>query len=200
MIFSGRTYSVLVVSSSEKFNTTVKGLLSESDYSPVTFAKSTGEAQRILVDKTYDLVIINSPLSDGVGTDLAIDVSGNQRCVCMILVGNGNYELLESRVTDYGVYTLLKPFTAQNFMQAVKWLAVSRERLRKLEKKTLSLNERMDEIRIVNRAKWVLIDQLHMTEPDAHRYIEKQAMDRCCPKREIAESIIKTYSVTAGSL
>ena len=32
-----------------------------------------------------------------------------------------------------------------------------------------------------------------MTEPDAHRYIEKTAMDTCKPKREIAESIIKTY-------
>ena len=52
----------------------------------------------------------------------------------------------------------------------------------------------MEEIRIVNRAKWLLIDSLKMSEPDAHRYIEKQAMDRCVSKKEIAESIIKTYN------
>jgi len=51
----------------------------------------------------------------------------------------------------------------------------------------------MNEIRLVNRAKWLLISELKMTEPDAHRYIEKQAMDRCVSKRRIAEEIIKTY-------
>ena len=52
----------------------------------------------------------------------------------------------------------------------------------------------MDEIKTVNRAKWLLISELKLSEPDAHRYIEKQAMDRCVPKRQIAEEIIKTYS------
>ena len=32
-----------------------------------------------------------------------------------------------------------------------------------------------------------------MTEPDAHRYIEKQAMDRCVPRRVIAQQIIQMY-------
>ena len=54
--------------------------------------------------------------------------------------------------------------------------------------------EKMQEIRIVNRAKWFLITELKMTETDAHRYIEKQAMDRCVSKKEIAEEIIKTYA------
>ena len=51
----------------------------------------------------------------------------------------------------------------------------------------------MEEIRLVNRAKWVLIDQLRMTEQEAHRYIEKQAMDRCVTRRAVAESILATY-------
>ena len=52
----------------------------------------------------------------------------------------------------------------------------------------------MEEIRIVNRAKWLLIGELKLDEPEAHRYIEKQAMDRCVSKRVVAEEIIKTYS------
>jgi response regulator NasT len=52
----------------------------------------------------------------------------------------------------------------------------------------------MEEIRIVNRAKWLLISELKMTEPQAHRYIEKQAMDRCVPRRTVAEEIIRIYS------
>ena len=73
-------------------------------------------------------------------------------------------------------------------------MSSARERLRKAEKKTLSIQEKMEEIRIVNRAKWLLISEIKMDEPNAHRYIEKQAMDRCVSKREIAEEIIQTYS------
>ena len=54
--------------------------------------------------------------------------------------------------------------------------------------------EKMAEIRLVNKAKWILISELSMSEPEAHRYIEKQAMDRCVSKRTIAEEIIKTYT------
>ena len=55
------------------------------------------------------------------------------------------------------------------------------------------MEEKMKEIRLINRAKWVLIDELKMSEADAHHYIEKQAMDRCVSRREIAEEIISTY-------
>ena len=61
------------------------------------------------------------------------------------------------------------------------------------EKKTRTLREKMDSIRIVNRAKWLLIERLGMTEQDAHGYIEKEAMNRRRTSREIAEEIIRMY-------
>ena len=56
-----------------------------------------------------------------------------------------------------------------------------------------ALEEKIEEIRLVNRAKWLLIERLGMTEAEAHRYIEKQSMDQRIPRRELAENIIKTY-------
>ena len=78
--------------------------------------------------------------------------------------------------------------------QGLKWMASARERLRCLEKKATSIEEKMEEIRLVNRAKWLLIEHLKMTEADAHHYIERQAMDRCVSRREIAIGIVHTYS------
>ena len=45
------------------------------------------------------------------------------------------------------------------------------------------------------KAKGLLMRQLGMTEQDAHRWIEKAAMDRCVKKREIAETIIRMYEL-----
>ena len=47
----------------------------------------------------------------------------------------------------------------------------------------------------MDRAKCVLIQYLNMTETQAHRYIEKQAMDLRTTRRQIAEGILKTYEV-----
>ena len=93
-----------------------------------------------------------------------------------------------------GIFILSKPISAPSVLNGLDFLASARERLRNLEKKTVSIEAKMEEIRLVNRAKWLLIDNLSMSEPDAHRYIEKQAMDNSSTKRDIAMEIIRTYS------
>ncbi|MBQ3283679.1 MAG: ANTAR domain-containing protein, partial [Atopobiaceae bacterium] len=74
---------------------------------------------------------------------------------------------------------------------ALGWMRAASERLVRLEGRALSMEEKMSEIRLVNRAKWILISDLGMDEPAAHRFIEKQAMDRCVTRREIAKEIIE---------
>ena len=65
--------------------------------------------------------------------------------------------------------------------------------MRRLEKRSVSLEDKMAEIRLINRAKWLLISNRGMSEPDAHRFIEKQAMDRSMTRRQIADEIIHAH-------
>ena len=196
MVFQERTYSVLLVSASEKFNTSIRPLLPVSDYWPVTTARSIGEARRRMVDDTYDLVIINSPLPDDFGTRFAINACANSDAGVLLLVKNALYEDVDAKVLPYGVVTLSMPTNQLMVSQSLRVLRAIRERLRRVEEKQVSLEDRMKEIRLVNQAKWRLIECLRMTEADAHRYIEKQAMDLRISKREVAESIIRTYPTT----
>ena len=48
-------------------------------------------------------------------------------------------------------------------------------------------------MKIVNRAKCLLIGQLYYTEEEAHRYIEKIAMDERRSKVSVALEIIEKY-------
>ena len=193
MVFQERTYSVLLVSASEKFNTSISPLLPVTDYWPVTIARSIGEARRRMVDDTYDLVIINSPLPDDFGTRFAINACANSDAGVLLLVKNALYEDVDTKVLPYGVVTLSMPTNQLMVSQSLRVLRAIRERLRRVEEKQVSLEDRMKEIRLVNQAKWRLIECLNMTEADAHRHIEKQAMDLRVSKREVAESIIRTY-------
>ena len=188
-----RHYSLLLVSSSEKFNSSLLPIIPESRYGPVTVSSDSADASRLLLEKNFDIVIINTPLKDEFGTALALNVCEGSGTGVMLFVKSEHFSEIEARVSPYGILTISKPAPASIINQSLALICGTRERLRRMEKKTASIEEKMEEIRLVNRAKWLLIGQLKMTETEAHRYIEKQAMDRCVTRREIAESILSTY-------
>lgn len=187
-----RIYSVLIVSSSKSFVDLMSEHLPEVGFNPIHTAPTINAARRKTGDYSYDFIIINSPLSDDVGSRFAIDASNNS--AVLLLANTENYEEMNYRLSTHGVFTLAKPFSKAMIATAVNWLASAREIIRRSQKKSSSIEEKMEEIRIVNRAKWLLINELNMSEPEAHRYIEKQAMDRCVSKGTIANEVISTYT------
>ncbi|MCI9199722.1 MAG: ANTAR domain-containing protein [Lachnospiraceae bacterium] len=194
MSLKERIYSVLIVSAAENLNIALTALLPESKYAPVHIVSSISAAKRTFAERAYDYVIISSPLPDDIGTRFAIDACNSKGTVVLLMIRAEFHADICGKVIEHGVFTLPKPTSKPTIITALSWMSSARERLRKAEKKTLSIEEKMEEIRIVNRAKWLLISEIKMDEQNAHRYIEKQAMDRCISKRKIAEEIIKTYS------
>ena len=193
MVFQERTYSVLIVTASDSFVSSVMPLLPVTDYWPVTTVRSVSEARRRVVDTEFDIVLINAPLPDDFGMRLAIDICTNSGAGVLMLVKNDLFNDIYAKVVGYGVITLSKPTNSQMVAQNLRILCATRERMRQMQARQATVEEKIEEIRLVNRAKWLLIECLSMTEPEAHRYIEKQSMDERISKREVAENIIKTY-------
>lgn len=193
MEFTERRYSVLLVSSSPKFNESMLALLPESRFYPVAAVSDVSSARRRLLESKYDIVIINAPLPDDFGTRLAINICDNSGTAVLLFVKAEHYPDINGRVSPFGVLVLPKPASSQTVSQSLQLLCGTRERLRRMEQKTASIEEKMEEIRIINRAKLLLMEQLKMTEKEAHRFIEKQATDRCVTRITIAQSILSTY-------
>ena len=193
MNFDNHVYSVLVVSSNEKFTETLKPLLIKKRYEPISYCSSIAAAKRKTTDTFYDLVIINSPLPDDTGTKFAIDLSTRKNTACLLLVKNEVLDTITAKVKDHGVYVIPKPVSLPLVYLSLDWLETTRERLRRFEQKNVSVEKRMEEIRLVNRAKWLLISKENLSEEEAHHSIEKQAMDNSVSKAKIAEEIIERY-------
>ena len=186
-----RSYSVLSVAAAEKFHTSLRELLPSGRYDPVHSAFDAAEARRRILERRYDIIVISAPLRDEFGTHLAQHFAENSGAGILLLVKPEYYSDVSAQVTPLGVLTLAKPTSPQLMLQCMELLCGTRERLRRMEQKSASIEDKMAEIRLVNRAKWVLIERQGMSEQDAHRYIEKQAMDRCVAKRVIAEEILR---------
>ncbi len=190
MALEERSYSVLLVSAGQKLNQSLRGLLPGSMRDRLVVAPDAGAAKRAVASQAFDFVIVNAPLPDEPGVRFAIDQCTAGETVVLLLLRPELFPQVTETVCEHGVFTLSKPLSYQAMETALLWMASARERLRKTRRQALTLEEKMAEIRLVNRAKWFLIEHRHMDEPSAHRYIEKQAMDRCITRRAVAEELL----------
>ena len=192
MVTGKRKYRVLVAGANDKLGESIAALLPKNEYEPPVFAASVGEIRRLALESTMDLVVLNTPLTDEFGTRLALDLADYNIAVLLMVQGDV-FDQVCYKVEDYGVLTLAKPVSRQSFYTAVKLLTAMRAKMLRMEKKNQALQEKMQDIRTINRAKWLLITNLQMTEDEAHYHIEKKAMNSRLSRREAAEEIIRTY-------
>ena len=192
---AGKTkYRVLVAGGNEKLCELLSEILPKNEYAFLPPAKTAGEVRRLTMDRSVDLVILNAPLKDEFGIQLAQDLAENNMGV-LLLTGSDVSEQVSYRVEQSGVITLAKPTTRQSLYIAIRALTALRSKLLQMELKTKALQQKVADIHTVNHAKWLLIQHDNMTENEAHRFIEKQAMDMRLSRREVAESIIRTYDM-----
>ena len=185
-------YKVLVAGANDKTFALLQTLLPGSSYEPPMRAGSAGEAKRMGMDCTVDIAILNAPMRDEFGSQLAVDLARDNVGVVLLVPGE-SYDQVCYQVEDEGVLTLSKPLTQQTLQSAIRLATALRGKLLRMDQKSRALQEKMADIRTVNRAKWLLIEQLRMTESEAHYYIERQAMDMRLSRREVAENIIRSY-------
>ena len=191
MVFQSDPYSVLLVSASEKLNAAVLPLLPGSDFWPVTVVGSMSRAKRLLLQQSYDLVLVNAPLPDGIGTDFAMKLCGETDAAVALLIRGELYEETNARALPSGVVVVSKPTNTQLLLQVIRGLCAMRERLRAMRQRQTTVEEKMEEIRRINQAKWLLIAKEGLTEQEAHQRIQQTAMDRRISKRQAADEIIR---------
>ncbi len=186
-------YSTLIVSANEKFNQVLASIMSPDEFACETVG-NVGEGRRALLERDYDIVIVNTPLPDEFGVNFAIDTGADTNSGVLLCINADLFEEVTDKCEEYGVLTVSKPTSRQIVKQSLKLLEATRRRLHRMEKKTASFEEKLAEIKEINRAKWLLIENLNMSENEAHKYIERTAMDTRRPKIDIAREIIEEYT------
>jgi response regulator NasT len=190
MIFRDQTYSVLLASADEKLNSAVRSALTPGEYWPVLTVKNGGEARRFAAERDFDIILVNDVLPDESSLQLAEQLCHVSSAAVALLAKREEADDLYFRTVEQGVFLLQKPVPLAAFQHSMRLLCAACERLRRSEAKQLSVETRMAQIRLVNRAKWVLIENEGLTEPQAHRRLEKMAMDSRRTKEDVAEEII----------
>jgi len=185
--------SALIVSSTDKGSEFFTELLNSASINQVVALKSVSEAQRLLLERDFDLIIVNAPLHDESGEGFSRHIASKGISQVLLVVKSEFFDAISSVCEDYGVLTIAKPVNKAVFWSVLKLAKSAQNRLRRIQAENAKLKQKIEDIRIIDRAKCILISYMNMNEKEAHRYIEKQAMDMRSTKRAIAERILKTY-------
>ena len=186
-------FSILIVSSSAKFNMLTPSLFPVASYWPVDTVPDAASAKKKMTERNYDIIVINTPLPDEMGTRLATDIcTGSSSCV-MLLVSKDSYEEVNGKLADYGVVVVSRPVTVPVISKSLQIMCTARQRIKQIESRQKSVEQKIDEIQVINKAKWLLIGYMKMTESEAQHYIARTAMDTRLSKTEVAKNIIRTY-------
>ncbi len=183
-------YFMLIVSASEQFVPFVKKSVSGISFAAVDHKKNAEAARRSILERYYDLVVIDAPLPDGNADEFALDIVGNCDVSVLLIVPRDFYEDSLERVAKQGVLVLPKPAPRGRMEKALGFMIAARRKIHVLEGKLRNAEDRLEELRIVTRAKFLLMERDGMTEEEAHRFIGKEAMDNGVSRGRIAERIL----------
>ncbi len=180
---------ILVVSENKAFSDSIKMILPPDEFD-ITFAESGQEARRMIINQNFEILIINAPLPDEHGLSFAEDYIYTTMGI-LLVCPDETFDLIAAQGEELGIVVLAANNPPAFIYIAVKMIASMRKRLESFEKKTRTLQEKMTDIRTINKAKWTLIEKKKMSEEEAHRYIEKIAMNRRISSREAADEILE---------
>ncbi len=195
MALKDKSGAIIVTQSTTSYSA-IRSILGMS-FSHVSQAVSMTQAKQKLQRSEVDLVVVNTPAQDEFGVEGAIDLALHNRVTVILLVAPEVYDNTAYRTKSSGVFVLSKPLKGQVLLETANICITMKQRVDQLTRENDRLRRRMEEMGIVTRAKCLLIEKRGMTEPEAHRYLEKEAMDHSLTKKEVAQSIIRAEEQSA---
>ena len=183
------THSVLVVTKDSKLSQSISAMLIPPLFE-TDIISDFNEARRRISERSYNIILVD--YAEGEGSDFATDASEGLSTI-LLLVPPSLFEEVSYRVEGYGIISITNPFDQFYFYNMIKAAIAVQYKVQVLSSQTTKLKVKMEEIKQVNRAKMLLMQNMSMTEAEAHRYIEKEAMDRGMKRTAVADEIIRRY-------
>ena len=145
-----------------------------------------------------DLVILDvqMPVLDGIAA--AERIASARLAPVVILTAFSQRDLVERARQAGAMAYLVKPFQKKDLLPTIEMAASRFAEIVSLEAEVTDLQGRLEARKIIERAKGVLQSEHGMSEPEAFRWIQKQAMDERRSMRALAEQVLSGESLPSA--
>lgn len=168
-------------------------MLEEGGYQVVAAVADGGAAVAAVREHTPDLVVLDVKMPTKDGISAAEEIYADRLAPVVLLTAFSDRHLVE-RAADAGVMGyVVKPFTWNELAPALQ-VALGRWRdARALADELAVMRQRLEQRKLLERAKGLLTDKLGLEEQAAFRWIQKTAMDRRMSMHQVCQSVIDEF-------
>jgi response regulator NasT len=187
--------TILVADDEHLVGSGIAANLSELGYQVIGPATSGEEAIRLCrtIGPEMALIDVRMPGMDGLAA--AAVIFGQLAIPVIVLSAYSDREYV-ARARDAGVFGyLLKPVTQDQLRAAItvawaRYLEYARQ-----NQEILGLKQRLEDRKIIEQAKWIIVKRKGVDEPDAMRMLQRQARSRRRTLPDVARAIVENQEL-----
>lgn len=156
----------------------------------VLLAKTGRELVQEYLSLKPDLVITDIRMPDMDGLDAAAAIHANEMVPIIVVSGHHDAELIERAEQNHVIAYLVKPIKQENLAPAI---AIAMRRFQEFQatrQEADNLRQALEDRKILERAKGILMKRTGLDEPEAFRRLQKLARDNNRKLVDIARNIV----------
>lgn len=168
-------------------------IIEEAGYDVVGQAKDGFDAIELCRREHPDVVMmdIKMPMLNGLEATKIIREEGLADCVVLVTAYSDKKYIQEAK--NLGVMNyLVKPFDESTLIPAIEMACGKQAELDDIKERLGKAEKKLDDRKIVERAKGILMEKNHLSEEEAYQSLRKLAMDKRTTLVNICDIIIKT--------
>lgn len=184
----------LILSRSKDSLLNMKQFLTANNETDVCLMQDIAMAKTVLRERHFDIILYDFPFTEEKHEiSFLLNLGDVNNAFIIVVVSQPQYTRMKMKVETYGIFTIVKPIQNIVLDQLLGFAKAANYRYSQYERRNERLLDKIKEIKLVDRAKCLLIENEFMSENDAHKKIEQSAMNSRMTRYEVAKSIVDRY-------
>lgn len=172
----------------------LRKILEEHGFLVVGEASDGFDAIEICRNNKPDLVLmdVNMPFLDGINA-AGLIMNENLASSVVLISEKSDTETI-NRAKEAGVMGyLVKPIDKAMLLTSIEIAIANGEKIKKIKHEYDEMKENLDNRKIIERAKGIMMKKYGMDENEAYNHIRKLSMDKRCTMKQIASTILLNH-------
>ncbi|MFO1043603.1 MAG: response regulator [Planctomycetaceae bacterium] len=185
-----RTLRIAVADDESDMREYYQTILPRLGYDVVGVASNGREMVAICHETNPDLVILDIKMPEVDGIEVAVELYRTRPVPVILVSAYHDSELMSRAEADHVMAYLVKPIKQADLQPAIGLAYRRFEQFEELRRETQNLKQALEDRKIIERAKGILMKRSGLSEEDAFRRMQKLASQKNQKLIEVARSLV----------
>ncbi|MCL6634784.1 MAG: ANTAR domain-containing protein [Peptococcaceae bacterium] len=185
---------IVIADADAGFRKKLKEMLVHAGYLVTGEVGDGRSALKVIFQTEPDLVIMDPKLPGAEGLEIVRIIEEQRVAPVILLTAFHEQELLEEAKDSWIFAYLVKPVGGAQLFPAIEIAIASFRKFIRLEEENRRLRRTLEERKLVEKAKGLVMEARGLNEREAYKYLQKLSMDSCVPMAKVARQIIARFN------